>query len=141
MCLAFFIGFICGNVAGQFSKILKSCLTLEDGDQNPVKPNSNALNSQHPMANVQLHLTEKNGYFFIEDQGMIQAQMTFIFAGPERIIIDHTEVQPGNEGKGYGKQMVSAAVDYAREKHIKILPLCPFAKSVFDRTPEFRDVL
>ena len=67
--------------------------------------------------------------------------MTFIFAGPERIIIDHTEVQPGNEGKGYGKQMVSAAVDYAREKHIKILPLCPFAKSVFDRMPEFRDVL
>jgi predicted GNAT family acetyltransferase len=37
--------------------------------------------------------------------------------------------------------MVSAAVDYAREKHIKIIPLCPFAKSVFDRTPEFRDVL
>lgn len=93
------------------------------------------------MANVQLHLTEKNGYFYIEDQGMIQAQMTFVFAGAERIIIDHTEVQPGNEGKGYGKQMVSAAVEYAREKHIKILPLCPFAKSVFDRTPEFRDVL
>ena len=64
-----------------------------------------------------------------------------IFAGPERIIIDHTELQPSNEGKGYGKQMVSAAVDFAREKHIKILPLCPFAKSVFDRTPEFRDVL
>jgi predicted GNAT family acetyltransferase len=93
------------------------------------------------MANVQLHLTEKNGYFYIEDQGIIQAQMTFIFAGPERIIIDHTEVQPASEGKGYGKQMVSAAVDFAREKHIKILPLCPFAKSVFDRTPEFRDVL
>jgi hypothetical protein len=93
------------------------------------------------MANVQLHLTEKNGYFYIEDEGIIQAQMTFIFAGPKRIIIDHTEVQPANEGKGYGKQMVSAAVDFAREKHIKILPLCPFAKSVFDRTPEFRDVL
>ena len=93
------------------------------------------------MANVQLHLTEKNGYFYIEAEGMIQAQMTFVFAGSERIIIDHTEVQPGNEGKGYGKQMVSAAVDFAREKHIKILPLCPFAKSVFDRTPEFQDVL
>ena len=93
------------------------------------------------MANVQLHLSEKNGYFYIEGEGMIQAQMTFVFAGSERMIIDHTEVQPGNEGKGYGKQMVSAAVDYAREKHIKIIPLCPFAKSVFDRTPEFRDVL
>ena len=31
--------------------------------------------------------------------------------------------------------------EYAREKGIKIIPLCPFAKSVFDKTPEFRDVL
>lgn len=93
------------------------------------------------MAQVQLHLNDKNGYFFIEDGGQMQAQMTFVFAGTERLIIDHTEVQPGNEGKGYGKQMVSAAVEYARTHHIKIIPLCPFAKSVFDRTPEFRDVL
>ncbi len=27
------------------------------------------------------------------------------------------------------------------EKHIKILPLCPFAKSVFDKVSEFNDVL
>lgn len=93
------------------------------------------------MAEVQLHLTDKNGYFFIEGDGLMQAQMTFVFAGAERMIIDHTEVQPGNEGKGYGKQMVSAAVEYARANGIKIIPLCPFAKSVFDRVPEFRDVL
>lgn len=93
------------------------------------------------MAEVQLHLTDKNGYFFIEGEGLIQAQMTFVFAGSERMIIDHTEVQPGNEGKGYGKQMVSAAVEYARANGIKIIPLCPFAKSVFDRVLEFRDVL
>ena len=37
--------------------------------------------------------------------------------------------------------MVTKAVEFAREKGIKILPLCPFAKSVFDKTPEFRDVL
>lgn len=93
------------------------------------------------MAEVQLHLTDKNGYFFIEGEGLMQAQMTFVFAGSERMIIDHTEVQPGNEGKGYGKQMVSAAVEYARANGIKIIPLCPFAKSVFDRVLEFRDVL
>lgn len=93
------------------------------------------------MAEVQLHLTDKNGYFYIEGEGLMQAQMTFVFAGTERMIIDHTEVQPGNEGKGYGKQMVSAAVEYARANGIKIIPLCPFAKSVFDRVPEFRDVL
>ena len=39
------------------------------------------------------------------------------------------------------KQMVAKAVEYARENKVKIIPLCPFAKSVFDKVPEFRDVL
>ena len=37
--------------------------------------------------------------------------------------------------------LVAAAVAYAREKKVGILPLCPFAKSVFDRTPDYADVL
>jgi predicted GNAT family acetyltransferase len=32
-------------------------------------------------------------------------------------------------------------VNYARENKIKIIPLCPFAKSVFDKVEEIRDVL
>ena len=61
--------------------------------------------------------------------------------GHEMIIIDHTEVSDRLRGKGAGLQLVTAAVDYARENKIKILPLCTFAKSVFDRTPTFHDVL
>ena len=73
--------------------------------------------------------------------GKSEAKMTFVFAGNEKIIIDHTEVNPSNNGKGFGRKMVAKAVEFAREKNIKIIPLCPFAKSVFDKTPEFRDVL
>ena len=81
------------------------------------------------------------GYFYIDVDGKREALMTFVFAGEDKIIIDHTEVNPGNNGKGFGKMMVLKAVEFAREKNIKILPLCPFAKSVFDKTPEIRDVL
>ena len=90
---------------------------------------------------VQLELTDKNGFFHIDINGKTEAKMTFVFAGPDKIIIDHTEVNEGNNGKGYGKKMVAKAVEFAREKNIKIIPLCPFAKKVFDKTPEFRDVL
>lgn len=90
---------------------------------------------------VQLEINDKNGFFYIEVNGKIEAKMTFVFAGPDKIIIDHTEVNEGNNGKGYGKKMVAKAVAFAREKNIKIIPLCPFAKKVFDKTPEFRDVL
>ena len=93
------------------------------------------------MNEVQLKINDKKGSFFIEIEGKQEAEMTFVFAGEDKIIIDHTGVNPGNEGKGLGKQMVAQAVTYAREKNIKIIPLCPFAKKVFDKTPEFRDVL
>ena len=90
---------------------------------------------------IQLELTDKNGFFHIDINGKTEAKMTFVFAGPDKIIIDHTEVNEGNNGKGFGKKMVAKAVEFAREKNIKIIPLCPFAKKVFDKTPEFRDVL
>lgn len=93
------------------------------------------------MEQVQLKINDNKGAFYIEIDGKQEAMMTFVFAGQDKIIIDHTEVNEGNNGKGFGKKMVTAAVEYAREKGITILPLCPFAKSVFDKVPEFRDVL
>ena len=90
---------------------------------------------------VKLKTNNQNGLFYIEVDEKTEAKMTFIFAGTDKIIINHTEVNPGNNGKGYGKMMVEKAVEFAREKNIKIIPLCPFAKSVFDKTPTFKDVL
>jgi uncharacterized protein len=83
----------------------------------------------------------QKGIFYIEQEGSIVAEMTYVWAGKDRIIIDHTDVDAGLKGKGAGKQMVSKAVDFARQKGIKIIPLCPFAKSVFDKVAEFSDVL
>ena len=90
---------------------------------------------------VQLKINGNKGFFYIDVAEKQEAMMTFVFAGDTQIIIDHTEVNPGNEGKAFGKKMVTKAVEYARENGIKIIPLCPFAKSVFDKVPEFRDVL
>ena len=90
---------------------------------------------------IGLELNGSKGYFYISVDGKQEGKMTFVFAGNDKIIIDHTEVNEGNNGKGFGKKMVAKAVEYAREKNIKIIPLCPFAKKVFDKTPEFRDVL
>lgn len=90
---------------------------------------------------VKLEINDKNGYFYIEVNRKTEAKMTFVFAGNDKIIIDHTEVNEGNNGKGYGKIMVAKAVEFAREKNIKIIPLCPFAKSVINKTVDFQDIL
>lgn len=68
-------------------------------------------------------------------------EMTYVWAGDSKFIIDHTEVDPKYAGQGLGKQLVDAAVAFAREKDIRIIPLCPFAKKMFERHPELQDVL
>lgn len=83
----------------------------------------------------------KNGMFYVEQEGKVLAQMTYVWTGAERIIIDHTEVDDALRGQSAGKQLVAKAVEFAREKSLKIIPLCPFAKSVFDKVTEYRDVL
>lgn len=57
------------------------------------------------------------------------------------LIITHTVVFEGYKGKGYGRQLLYALVDYAREHKKKVEPQCPFARAVFDKTPEIQDVL
>ena len=39
------------------------------------------------------------------------------------------------------EELIALGVAYARENNKKIMPLCPFAKKVFDRKKEYLDVL
>ena len=81
------------------------------------------------------------GSFYMGRDGKRLAEMFYTRAGEEMIIIDHTDVADELRGQGAGKKLVHAAVDWARAADIKIIPLCPFAKSVFDKDERLRDVL
>ena len=81
------------------------------------------------------------GAFFIEEHDEWVAEMTYVKTGEEKMIIDHTEISDPLKGKGIGRLLVTAVVEFARENNLKIIPQCPFAKSVFERTSEFGDVL
>ena len=59
----------------------------------------------------------------------------------EQMVINHTQVFDGYEGQGIARQMVMAAVDFARENNRTILPVCSYAKAVLTRTDEYHDVL
>jgi predicted GNAT family acetyltransferase len=80
------------------------------------------------------------GAFVVERDGSRLAEMTYSMAG-DRLIIDHTDVSDALRGTGTGGKLVATAVEWARANGKKIMPLCPFAKSVFDKTPAYGDVL
>ncbi|ADQ16943.1 GNAT family N-acetyltransferase [Leadbetterella byssophila] len=85
--------------------------------------------------------TETKGIFEAIEDGLKVGEMTYSKAGTSKIIIDHTQVDPSQNGKGVGKKLVNAGVAYARENGLKILPLCPFAKKVLTGSEEYQDVL
>ena len=83
----------------------------------------------------------RRGYFEAVEDGKQAGKMTYTWAGDSKFIIDHTEVNEEFNGKGVGKKLVMEAVEYARANNLKIIPLCPFAKSVFDKVEDIHDVL
>ena len=90
---------------------------------------------------IQHKNTDSRGKFFIEDNNVEKAVMTYSVAGSNKIIIDHTEVDDRLQGEGLGHKLLDAAVGYARANSIKIVPLCPFVKSIFDKDKsEYQDV-
>lgn len=84
---------------------------------------------------------DHKGSFLHQENGEILAEMTYSRAGDSMIIIDHTEVSEKLRGKGAGVKLLEALVIYSRENKMKVMPLCPFAKSVFTKREDLRDVL
>ena len=81
------------------------------------------------------------GMFYVGQDGAILAELVYTMSSPEKMIIEHTEVDDSLKGQNVGLELVSAAVHYARDHKIKIIPLCPFAKAVISKRAEMQDVL
>lgn len=83
----------------------------------------------------------KGAFVAIAEDGTQAGEMTYSWAGEDKFIIDHTEVEEAFGGMGVGKTIFEAAVAYAREKGVKIMPLCPFAAGMFKKSDVYKDVL
>lgn len=84
---------------------------------------------------------DNKGFALATEDDKRAGTMTYSTAGSNHIIIDHTEVNPEFKGKSVGKLLLYKIVEMAREKSIKITPLCPFANSMFKKLTDIQDVL
>ena len=85
--------------------------------------------------------TGNKGMFYVEYENEIAAEMVYSMRSDTEMIIEHTEVSDALRGKNIGYELVHAGVEYARHHGLKIIPVCPFARSVFNKKPDFSDVL
>lgn len=91
---------------------------------------------------IQQKEINKQGIFYINDEEERQvAELIYTLTSPDKMVIEHTEVNESLQGQNIGTDLVMAAVDYARANHIKIIPNCPFARQTLKRHDELSDVL
>jgi uncharacterized protein len=83
----------------------------------------------------------KRGSFFIKNEEELLAEMTYKWSDQKVFIIEHTEVSEKLAGQGVGKQLVTAAVEFARSNDFKIIPMCSFARKVLEKKKNYEDVL
>ncbi|MEX0966722.1 MAG: GNAT family N-acetyltransferase [Bacteroidia bacterium] len=93
------------------------------------------------MIKIKQEIREKGGSFYYEENGQRLAEMVYVNAGSETLIIEHTEVNGSLKGKGIGRKLLGSLVEFARAEKIRVIALCPFAKAIFKRSPEWQDVL
>lgn len=89
---------------------------------------------------IQQRDDNNTGSFFINEDGELLAELRYHRSGEKQFTIDHTEVNEKLAGKGVGKQLVHAAVEYARSNHLKIAATCSFSRKVLEKTAEYNDV-
>ena len=57
------------------------------------------------------------------------------------IAFTHTETDDRFRGHGLGGHLVQASLDAARERHLAVLPYCPFVNSWIAAHPEYADLV
>lgn len=58
-----------------------------------------------------------------------------------KIMFTHTEVPPSHEGRGIGTLLIRASLDAARDRGLKVIPICPFFAAYMQKHAEVQDLL
>ena len=93
------------------------------------------------MSKITVEDNGKKGRFAIYEDNEFDGEMTFTWVGETRIIIDHTGVEEKFNGKVMGEKLFTKSVEFARNKNLKVIPLCPFAKRMFEKDKSAQDLL
>lgn len=96
-----------------------------------------------PNALVTVKREEGSGAleFVLQVDGERLGSLDFARPEPGVLRIDYVEVAPELRGSGLGRRLVEAAVEWAREENMKIVPICGYARAVITRDPAMSKLL
>jgi uncharacterized protein len=78
--------------------------------------------------------------FEIAQDGQV-SYLEFETDGHGWMTIWHTEVAESQRGKGIGIELVTTAFQYAKENSLRVDIICPLARHLVEKNPEFQALL
>ncbi len=58
----------------------------------------------------------------------------------ETIVMTHVGVHPDHRGRGVAGRITQVALEYAKEKSLRVIPMCPYIASYIRRHPEYAEL-
>ncbi|MGF6906449.1 GNAT family N-acetyltransferase [Fusobacterium sp. PH5-44] len=83
-------------------------------------------------------INDHGGGFYIKNSDDIIGELTFVFAGKNKLIADHTWVDETQKGKNLGKKLFDELIEFSRANSIKVMATCPY---VIHQLKKHRDEL
>lgn len=78
----------------------------------------------------------ENRFYKNDNDGKTIAEITYVPTGEDKVIADHTFVDPSLRGQGIAEQLVDRLVQEMKVENKTIIPVCPYVSSLFERKPE-----
>lgn len=92
------------------------------------------------MAEV-LHVTQQPvGKFVLNENQKQIGKMEYKWLTEDKFNIFHTEVDQAYSGKGFAEDLLTAAIEYARDNDKKITATCSFAKKKLENDATVADL-
>lgn len=60
---------------------------------------------------------------------------------PDVIVLTHTEVPKELGGRGIANLLAKTALEHARSKDLRVIPLCSFMSRFIERNPEYKTLV
>jgi predicted GNAT family acetyltransferase len=79
------------------------------------------------------------GQFELERDGHV-ASLQYTVAG-QMLALIHTEIPEPLRGSGVASTLVTSALDWARDHHMKVDVVCPFVAAYLETHPEYSDLV
>ncbi len=94
------------------------------------------------LLQIQHQESPRGGEFFLLSEMVgISLKLLINIKDDHTILADHTWVDSTLRGQGVARQLLDILVAFAREKQLKIVPVCSYVETAFETDTQYADVV